>query len=166
MVKVVEGGQCAATRARFSPGVRIGLHLVAAEAKDTPRPIAIETAKTSKSFLKIPLLTSLSTRSSVCPMSDARALTHQLNSFTRIAHCPGLITHQLPCCGARPSGIIRKREEVTIIRKDSRSQPGTLRRVGPGLCGRGLPRKPIRRSSHSGDSRKFAKKVVINTAIE
>jgi len=36
MVKVVEGGQCAATRARFSPGVRIGLHLVAAEARDTP----------------------------------------------------------------------------------------------------------------------------------
>jgi hypothetical protein len=54
MVKVVEGGQCAATRARFSPGVRTGLHLAAAEAKDAPRPIAIETAKTSKSFLKAP----------------------------------------------------------------------------------------------------------------
>ena len=29
------GGQCAATRARFSPGVRTGLHVVAAEATDT-----------------------------------------------------------------------------------------------------------------------------------
>src|SRR5215213_10048615 len=155
MVKVVEGGQCAATRARFSPGVRIGLHLVAAEATDTPTPIAIETAKTSKSFLKLPLLTSLSPRCSVCLMSGAPASTHKLNSFTRISHCPDLISHQLPCCGARPSGFIRKREEVTIKLKDSRSQPGTLRRVGPGLCGRGPPRKPIRRSSHSGDSRKF-----------
>jgi hypothetical protein len=54
MVKVVEGGQCAATRARFSPGVRTGLHLVAAEATDTPRPIAIETTKTSKSLFKFP----------------------------------------------------------------------------------------------------------------
>src|SRR5215208_6670420 len=147
MVKVVEGGQCAATRARFSPGVRTGLHLVAAEAKDTPRPIAIETAKTNKSLFKLPLLTSLSPRSSVCPMSGAPASTHKLNSFTRIAHCPGLINHQPPCCGARPSGIIRKREEVTIILKDSRSQPGRLRGVGPGLCGRGLPRNPNMRTS-------------------
>jgi len=54
MVKVVEGGQFAATRARFSPGVRTGWHLVAAEAKDAPRPITIETAKTTKSFLKVP----------------------------------------------------------------------------------------------------------------
>src|SRR5687768_10032122 len=113
MVKVVEGGQCAATRARFSPGVRTGLHLVAAEAKDAPRPIAIETAKTSKNFLKIPLLTSLSPRSSVCLMSGAPASTPRLNSSTRVAHCPGLINHQPPCCGARPSGIIRKREEAT-----------------------------------------------------
>src|SRR5215208_6549385 len=148
MVKVVEGGQCAATRARFSPGVRTGLHLVAAEAKDAPRLITIETAKTSKSFLKVPpLLTSLSTRSSVCPMSGAPASTPRLNSFTRIAHCPGLINHQLPCCGAPPSGIIRKREEVTIKLKDSRSQPGRLRGVVPGLCGRRLPRKPIMRTS-------------------
>jgi hypothetical protein len=86
MVKVVEGGQCAATRARFSPGVRIGLHLVAAEATDAPMPIAIETAKTSNSFLKVPLLTSLSPRSSVCLMSGAPALTHKLNSFTRVAN--------------------------------------------------------------------------------
>src|SRR5215213_10270738 len=56
MVKVVEGGQFAATRARFSPGVRTGLHLVAAEATETPRPMAIETAKMSKSFFKFPLL--------------------------------------------------------------------------------------------------------------
>jgi hypothetical protein len=56
MVKVVEGGQFAATRARFSPGVRSGLHVVAAEATDTPRPIAIETARTSKSFFMFPLL--------------------------------------------------------------------------------------------------------------
>src|SRR5687767_13954787 len=48
MVKVVEGGQFAATRARFSPGVRTGWHVVAAEATDTPRPIALATAKTSK----------------------------------------------------------------------------------------------------------------------
>ena len=56
MVKVVEGGQFAATRARFSPGLRTGLHLVAAEATETPRPMAIETAKMSKSFFKFPLL--------------------------------------------------------------------------------------------------------------
>jgi hypothetical protein len=53
---VVEGGQCAATRARFSPGVRTGLHVVAAEATDTPEPIAIATAKTSKTFFMFPLL--------------------------------------------------------------------------------------------------------------
>src|SRR5829696_8467311 len=52
------GGQFAATRARPSPGVRTGLHLVAAEATDTPRPIAIETAKTTKSFFMYPLLLS------------------------------------------------------------------------------------------------------------
>jgi hypothetical protein len=63
MVKVVEGGQFAATWARFSPGVRTGLHLVAAEATDTPRPITIATAKTTKSFFKVPLLTALSARS-------------------------------------------------------------------------------------------------------
>src|SRR5829696_5056175 len=85
MVKVVEGGQCSATRARFSPGVRSGWHLVAAEAKDAPRPITIETAKTTKSFLKVPpLLTSLSPCSSVCLMSSVLASTHKLNSFTRI----------------------------------------------------------------------------------
>jgi hypothetical protein len=61
MVKVVEGGQCAATRARFSPGVRTGLHVVAAEATDTPSPIAIETAKTSKGFFTFPLLLRCST---------------------------------------------------------------------------------------------------------
>src|ERR671910_1218259 len=88
MVKVVEGGQCAATRARFSPGVRTGLHLVAAEATDTPRPIAIETAKTNKSLFKLPLLTLLCARSSVCPMSDAHASTPRLNTSTRIAHSP------------------------------------------------------------------------------
>jgi hypothetical protein len=54
MVNVVEGGQFAATRARSSPGVRTGWHLVAAEAKDAPRPIAIEIAKTSKSLFKFP----------------------------------------------------------------------------------------------------------------
>src|SRR5918992_155215 len=86
MVKVVEGGQFAATQARFSPGVRSGVHVVAAEATDAPRPIAIETAKTTKSFLKVPLPTSLSARSSVCPMSDAHASTPRLNSCTRIAH--------------------------------------------------------------------------------
>src|ERR687898_382747 len=75
MVKVVEGGQCAATRARFSPGVRTGLHVVAAEATDTPRPI----------------------------------------SCTRITHCLAPINRQPPCCGARPSGIMSKAEEVTII---------------------------------------------------
>jgi hypothetical protein len=32
------------------------LHVVAAEATDTPRPIAIETARTSKSFFMFPLL--------------------------------------------------------------------------------------------------------------
>src|SRR5215218_4237785 len=115
MVKVVEGGQCSATRARFSPGVRTGLHLVAAEATDTPRPITIETAKTSKSLFKFPLLTSLSPCSSVCPMSDAYASTPRLNSCTRIAHSPGPINHQLPCCGARLSGIMSKAEEDTII---------------------------------------------------
>src|ERR687889_1254236 len=99
MVKVVEGGQCAATRARFSPGVRTGLHLVAAEAKDTPRPIAIETAKTSKSLLKVPLLTSLCARCSVCLMSGAPASTHKLNSFTRIANCPGLINTSCSAVG-------------------------------------------------------------------
>src|SRR5215208_2076906 len=88
MVKVVEGGQCAATRARFSPGVRTGLHLVAAEATDTPRPITIETDKTSKSLFKFPLLTLLSARSSVCPMSDAHTSTPRLNTSTRIAHSP------------------------------------------------------------------------------
>ncbi len=36
--------------------MRTGLHLAAAEATDTPRPIAIETAKTSKSFFMYPLL--------------------------------------------------------------------------------------------------------------
>src|SRR5215211_8510301 len=117
MVKVVEGGQCSAIRARFSPGVRTGWHLVAAEATDTPRPITIETAKTTKSLLKIPLLTSLSPRCSVCPMIGAHALTHKLNSFTR------------------------------KYSKDNRSQPGRLRVVGPGLCGRGLPRNPNMRTS-------------------
>jgi hypothetical protein len=34
--------------------VRTGLHVVAAEATDTPSPIVIETAKTTKSFLKVP----------------------------------------------------------------------------------------------------------------
>src|SRR5829696_5645918 len=125
MVKVVEGGQCAAARARSLPGVRTGLHLVAAEATDTPRPITIETAKTSKSLFKFPLLTSLSPCSSVCPMSDAHASTPRLNSCTRIAHSPGPINHQPPCCGAPPSSIIRKPQEVKIIPEDSRSQPGT-----------------------------------------
>jgi hypothetical protein len=37
--------------------VRTGLHLVAAEATDTPKPIAIETAKTSKSFFTFPSYT-------------------------------------------------------------------------------------------------------------
>jgi hypothetical protein len=52
----VEGGQFAATQPRFSPGVRTGLHVVAAEATDTPSPIAIATAKTSKSFFTFSLL--------------------------------------------------------------------------------------------------------------
>src|SRR3954454_23630435 len=56
MVKVVEGGHLAATRARFSPGVRTGLHALAAEASDAPRPITSETAKTSKGFFTFPLL--------------------------------------------------------------------------------------------------------------
>src|SRR5215211_2241802 len=134
MVKVVEGGQRAATRARPSPGVITGLHLVAEEATDAPRPpIAIETAKTSKSFLKVPLLTSLSPRSSVCLMSGAPASAHKLNSFTRIAHSPAPINHQPPHSWARPSGTRRKAEEVTIITEGRRSQPGTLTGVGPGL---------------------------------
>src|SRR5215210_3751889 len=103
MVKVVAGGQFAATRAMFSPGVRTGLHLVAAEAQDTPRPIAIETAKTSNSFLKISLLTSLSPRSSVCLMSGALASTHKLNSCTRIAHSRS-DQHQTSCT----AGHLRK----------------------------------------------------------
>src|ERR687890_2072051 len=130
MVKVVEGGQCAATRARFSPGVRTGLHLVAAEATDTPRPIAIETAKTNKSLLKLPLLTLLSTRCSVCLMSGAPASTHKLNSFTRIAHSPAPSNYQPSRSRARPSGTRRKAEEVTIIPEGRRSQPGTLTGVG------------------------------------
>jgi|SRR5215204_1839298 len=48
-------------------------------------------------------------------MSDAYASTPRLNSCTRIAHSPGPINHQLPCCGARPSGIMSKAEEDTII---------------------------------------------------
>src|ERR687898_1108212 len=77
MVKVVDGGQCAATRARFSPGVRIGLHVVAAEATDTPRPITIETAKTSKSLFKFPLKVAVSSFLSMphdrCPRIDPQA---------------------------------------------------------------------------------------------
>ena len=75
MVKVVEGGQLAATQARFSPGVRTGLHVVAAEATDTPRPIAIETARTSKSFFTFPLLSrcSLLTEGSTIIAASARA---------------------------------------------------------------------------------------------
>ena len=38
-------------------------------------------------------------------------------------------------------GIRRKSGEVVIISAGSRSQPGTLMGVGPGLCG--LPRIPI-----------------------
>src|SRR5215217_9741235 len=48
-------------------------------------------------------------------MSDAYASTPRLNSCTRIAHSPGPINHQPPCCGARPSGIMSKAEEGTII---------------------------------------------------
>src|SRR5215208_6377680 len=48
-------------------------------------------------------------------MSDAYTSTPRLNSCTRIAHCPAPINHQPPCCGARPSGIMSKAEEVTII---------------------------------------------------
>src|SRR5215217_7612625 len=81
-------------------------------------------------------------------MSDARASTHKLNSCKRIAHSRS-DQHQPSCCGTRPEGIMREREEVTIILKDSRSQPGTLRGVGQGLCDRGLPRKPISRSSET-----------------
>src|SRR5829696_1005647 len=134
MVKVVEGGQCAAARARSSPGVRTGLHLVAAEATDTPRPITIETAKTSKRLFKFPLLTSLSPCSSVGTMTDAHAWTPRLNSGTRIAHSPGPINPQPPCCGARPSSIIRKPEEVKIIPEGSRCQRGAPMGSGPGLC--------------------------------
>jgi hypothetical protein len=36
--------------------VRTGWHVVAAEATDAPKPIAIETAKTSKGFFTFPLL--------------------------------------------------------------------------------------------------------------
>src|SRR5215208_643251 len=57
-------------------------------------------------------------------MSGAPASTHKLNSFTR------------------------------KYSKDSRSQPGRLRGVGPGLCGRGLPRNPISRSS-AGEVRRI-----------
>src|SRR5215213_8492742 len=146
MVKVVEGGQCAAIRARPSPGVRTGLHLVAAEATDTPRPITIETARTSKSFFKVPLLTSLSPCSSVCPMIGAPASTHRLNSSKRIAHSPGSINHQPPCSGARPPGIMAKPEEVSKILEGSRTQPGTFMGVGPGL----------RRTSQNSVPAKFA----------
>src|SRR5215216_2138885 len=80
MVKVVEGGQFAASRARFSPGVRTGLHVVAAEATDTPRPIAIETARTSKSFFTFPLLLRCS------PYKDST-----INSSTRQRSDPGSV---------------------------------------------------------------------------
>src|SRR5215211_851908 len=73
MVKVVEGGQFAATRARFSPGVRTGLHLEAAEAPDTPRPIAIDTAKTNQSFFKFPLLLK-------CSLTKGSTIIAALNS--------------------------------------------------------------------------------------
>src|SRR5215212_8553862 len=72
MVKVVEGGQFAATRARFSPGMRTGLHLVAAEATDTPSPIAIETAKTSQSLFMSPLLPRCSPYQRQCHHSSTR----------------------------------------------------------------------------------------------
>jgi hypothetical protein len=48
-------------------------------------------------------------------MSDALASTPRPNSCTRTAHCPAPINHQPPCCGARPSGVMSKAEEVTII---------------------------------------------------
>jgi hypothetical protein len=116
MVKVVDGGQCAATQARFSPGARTGLHLVAAEAKDAPRPLATETAKTSKSFLKVLLLTSQSPRSSVCPMSDARASTPRLSRSTRIAHCPGPIRQQPPYVRLGPGvGVLLSAGSVLIV---------------------------------------------------
>src|SRR5215212_5492026 len=78
-------------------------------------------------------------------MSDARASTPRLSRSTRIAHCPAPINPQPPCCGARPIGIMKKPDEVTIIPEGSRSQPGPLMGVGPGPCV--LPSTPSMRSS-------------------
>src|SRR5918994_5840191 len=85
-------------------------------------------------------------------MSDAHASTPRLNSSTRIAHSPGSINHQPPCCRARPSSIIRKPEEVRIRPKGSRAQPGTLTGVGPQLCANfvELRHREVRRTPQSG----------------
>src|SRR5215217_1062213 len=96
MVKVVEGGQCAATRARFSPGVRTGLHLEAAEAPDTPRPIAIDTAKTNQSFFKFPLLLkcSLTTGSTIiAALNSAPILVVFAPCLVRISENSGKAQH-------------------------------------------------------------------------
>src|SRR5829696_2763380 len=155
MVKVVEGGQCAATRARFSPGVRTGLHVVAAEATDTPRPMAIETAKTSQSFLKVPLLTSLSPRSSVCPMSGARASTPRLNSCTRIAHPP---RSDQPTAAVLWSASVRHYEETGRSHDNTRRQPITARDAHGCLTGVfcDLRRTPFSRTSENSVKAKFA----------
>src|SRR5215213_907861 len=85
-------------------------------------------------------------------MSDARASTPRLSRSTRIAHCPAPINPQPLCRGARPIGIMKKPDEVTIIPEEvtiipegSRYQPGTLMGVGPGPCV--LPSTPSMRSS-------------------
>src|SRR5215208_4771314 len=57
-------------------------------------------------------------------MSDARASTPRLSRSTRIAHCPGPIRQQPLCRGARPIGIMKKPDEVTIIPEGGRYQPG------------------------------------------
>jgi hypothetical protein len=50
-------------------------------------------------------------------------------------------------------------EDVKIIPGGSRCESGTLMSVGPGLCGRGLPRTPRRRTSENSVHAKFATQV-------
>jgi hypothetical protein len=47
----------------------------------------------------------------------------------------GPIGQEPPCGKPRPMGIMRKQREVAMIPEGSRSQPGMLMGVGPGLCG-------------------------------
>jgi hypothetical protein len=64
--------------------VRTGLHVVAEEATDAPRPIAIETAKTSQSFFKFPLLLK-------CSLTKGSTIIAALNSATiRVVFAPNV----------------------------------------------------------------------------